>query len=90
MISLAFDAAEKQIREGTASSQLLTHFVKLGSMREDVEKQRLEAEVKLLHKKIETMESSVRVEALMDEALKAFRGYSGNPDPEDEYDIYEP
>jgi len=82
MISLAMDAAEKQILDGTASSQLLTHFVKLGSQREVKEQKRLELEAKLLEKKAETMETAERVEILMQDALKAFRGYQGENNDE--------
>lgn len=77
LISLAVDLAEKQIREGTASSQVVSHFLKLGSTRERLEQQRLEREVDLLVKKAEGMESAKRVEALYTEALDAMRTYAG-------------
>lgn len=84
MISLAVDLAEKQLQEGTASSQVITHYLKLGSMREKLERERLEEENKLLRAKTKAVESAEEVKALYEEALKAMRNYSGRGDP-DEY-----
>ena len=64
MVSAAIDLAEKQIRQGTASSQVITHFLKLGSTRERLEQQRLEHENELTRVKIEALESQKRVEEL--------------------------
>lgn len=84
LISLAVDLAEKQLQEGTASSQVITHYLKLGSMREKLERERLEEENKLLRAKAEAIRSAKRSEELMQEAIAAFRNYSGQGDP-DEY-----
>lgn len=78
LISAATDLAEKQIRNGTASSQVITHFLKLGSTRERLEQQRLEHENELTRVKIEAIESQKRVEELYLEALQAMRSYSGD------------
>lgn len=78
MISLATDLAEQQIREGTASSQVISHFLKLGSTRERLEQQRLEHENELTRVKIEQIESQQRVEELYTEAIKAMRSYAGD------------
>jgi hypothetical protein len=82
------DLAEQQIRDGSASAQVITHFLKLGSSRERLEQSRLEHEIALAETKRENMESERRTEALMKEALDAFRNYSGTSDtePEQEYD----
>lgn len=86
LVSLSHDVAERQMRDGTASSQVITHFLKLGSSREKLEQERLEHENELLQVKKEAIESQKRVEELYMEALGAMRAYSGNPDPEeDEY-----
>ena len=77
MVSHAIDLAERQIIEGTASSQVITHFLKLGSTRERLEQQRLEHENELTRVKIEALESAKRVEELYMEALSAMRSYSG-------------
>lgn len=85
LVSQAMDLAEKQIRNGTASSQVVTHFLKLGSTRERLEQQRLEHENELTRVKIEALESQKRVEELYLEALSAMRSYSGdlpNPEPD--------
>jgi hypothetical protein len=78
MVSLAIDLAERQIKDGSASSQVITHFLKLGSTREQLEQQRLEHENELTRVKIEALESQKRVEELYKEALNAMRLYSGN------------
>lgn len=83
MISLAVDLAEKQLQEGTASSQVITHFLKLGSTKQQLEKQKLEEENKLLRAKTENIQSMGRIEELYEEAINAMRNYSGQGDPDD-------
>lgn len=77
MIALAVDLAEKHLREGTASSQVLTHYLKLGSTREQLEQERLKHENELFQAKIEAMASVKRVEELYATALDAMRSYAG-------------
>lgn len=90
MIALAVDQAERQLEEGTASSQVITHYLKLGSSREKLEQERLMRENELLAVKKETLESAQRIEGLMTEALNAFRSYSpstgGPAEIEEHYD----
>lgn len=87
LISLAVDLAEKQLREGTASSQVISHYLKMGSPRERKEREKLDREVALLGAKQEQIESAQRVEVLYAEALNAMRAYSGQPPiSEDEYE----
>ena len=86
MVSKAIDLAEKQIKAGTASSQVITHFLKLGSTRERLEQQRLEHENELTRVKIEALESQKRVEELYMEALQAMRSYAGDLPPQDDED----
>jgi hypothetical protein len=81
LVSQAVDLAEKQIRSGTASSQVITHFLKLGSTRERLEQERLEHENELTRVKIEALESQKRVEELYMEALTAMRSYTGDVPP---------
>lgn len=81
--SLAYDLAEEQIRERTASSQVITHFLKAGSMRERLEQERMRHEVELMQVKKEQLEGQKRVEELYVSALEAMRSYSGfGPSPE--------
>jgi hypothetical protein len=78
IVSDAYDLAERQIRDGTASAQVITHFLKLGSSRERLEQSRLENENLLLAAKIEQMAAQRQVADLYVEALSAMRTYSGN------------
>ena len=82
LISLAVDLAEKQLAEGTASSQVITHYLKLGSTKETLEKDKLKTENELLKAKTEALKSAQSVEALYKEALSAMRHYSGHTDDE--------
>ena len=87
LIALAIDRAEQQIRDGTASSQVLVHYLKLGSTRERVERQLLEQKMELEAVKAEAIKSQKRVEELYAGALNALRKYSGQNDSDgDEYD----
>lgn len=88
LISAAHDLAERQIREGTASAQVLTHFLKLGSSRERLEQERLAHENQLTQAKIKDLEERASVEALYRDALNAMSSYQGRETaPEmDDYD----
>lgn len=83
MISLAVDLAEQQLRDGTASSQVITHYLKLGSTKERIEKEILEKQKDLITAKTEQLQSQKRVEALYSEALAAMRNYAGQGGPVD-------
>ena len=78
LVSHAVDLAERQLLEGTASSQVITHFLKLGSTRERLEQERLQRENLLLSAKVDQIASGKRVEELYESALKAMREYSGH------------
>lgn len=82
MISLAVDLAEKQLREGTASAQVITHYLKLGSTKDKIEKEILEEQKKLIQAKTDALESAKRVEELYSNALSAFKKYAGAEDDE--------
>ena len=84
LISLAVDLAEKQLIEGTASSQVISHYLKLGSTKERLEKEKLEEENKLLRARTEALQSAKRIEELYSNAISAMRKYSGRDDPDDE------
>lgn len=80
MVRLAVELAEQQLLAGTASSQVITHYLKLGTTRERLEKERLVEENKLLRAKTESIKSEAKREELMQDAIKAFRRYSGQDD----------
>lgn len=83
MISLAMDLAEQQLRDGTASSQLITEFVKRGSTKARLEKEMLEEQRKLMEAKTQNLQSAQRIEELYAEAIKAMRNYGGHDEPDD-------
>lgn len=91
LISLSMDAAERQIREGTASSQVITHFLKLGSEKERLEREKLKEENKLLKAKTESLEASKVSKQLYEEAIAAMSTYKGlsNNNDGDDYDEYD-
>lgn len=90
LVALAFDLVEKRIREGNATSQETTHFLKLGSSREILEQERLRNENLMTQAKIDQLASQARVEELYSKALNAMRTYAGHePDPEPEDEIPE-
>lgn len=84
LIALAVDLAEKQLLKGTASSQVITHYLKLGSTKDQIEKEILIEQKKLITAKTEAIQSSKKVEELYKNALNAMRSYSGNGEANDE------
>jgi len=82
LANAAYDLAEEQITSGTASSQVITHFLKMGSTRERLEQERMRHEVELMEVKKEQLQQQTRIEELFVNAIDAMRGYSGR-DPEE-------
>ena len=77
LVSLAVDLAEQHLRDGTASSQVITHYLKLGSTKERIEKEILEKQKELIEAKTQSLQSAQRIEELYSNALNAMRNYSG-------------
>lgn len=77
LVSLAVDLAEKQLMEGTASSQVITHYLKLASSKYRLEAEKLRQENRLLQAKTESLESAKNIESMYKEAMAAFRSYQG-------------
>lgn len=85
LVSIAFDLVEKRLRDGSATSQETTHFLKLGSSREYLEQERLRNENLMTQAKIDQLASQKKVEELYGKALNAMRAYSGQEsEPENE------
>lgn len=84
LVSLAINLAEQQLRDGTASSQVITHYLKLGSQKERLEREKLQRENELLKAKTDSIASAKRTEELYENALRAMREYSGHGD--DDFD----
>ena len=90
MIAVAVDLAEKQLIEGTASSQVITHYLKLATTKEKIEREILEKQKELIVAKTENLQSAKRIEELYSNALKAMQNYSGQTcsmedDEDDDY-----
>jgi len=86
LIALAMDRAEEKLLDGTASSQMIVHFLKLGTTKERLEKDMMEEQKKLLKAKTEAIESQKRVEELYAQALAAMKSYSGHDGEIEEFD----
>lgn len=88
LISQSLNLIERQIEDGSVSSTVLAIYAKAGTERDRLEKERLRNENAVLRKKVETMEAAVDVKNLMEDALAAFKGYSGRIIDTDEGDEY--
>lgn len=76
MVALAHNLARQQLLDGTASSQIITHYLKIGSTREKLEKEILEKKKDVMDAQIKEIESSEDVKKMMEEAMNAFKGYA--------------
>ena len=83
LVALAVDLAEKQLLEGTASSQVITHYLKLGSTKEKIEKEILEKQKELIEAKTKAYQSADEIKELYANALAAMRNYSGQGELDD-------
>lgn len=78
LISLAYDVAEQRLRDGSATSQEVVHFLRLGSTKSKEELEKLKSENELLRAKTEAIETAKNIESLYKEAIEAMKTYSGN------------
>lgn len=83
LVALAMDRAEEQLRNGTASSQVIAHFLKIGSTKYELENARLVEENKMLRAKTEALESQKELKVVYEEALRAMRNYAGYGESEE-------
>lgn len=86
LINLAMDLAEQKLRDGTASSQLISHFLKLATTKEELENERLRADLKLSEAKVKQIEESSNRSDIYNKAIEAFRSYAVAFVDEDEDD----
>lgn len=86
LINLAMDVAEKMLRNGTATSQIITHFLRLATVREQLENERLRSDLKLAEAKIQQITSQEDIKELYSKALEAMKSYSGGYSSEDDWD----
>lgn len=85
LINLSMELAERQLRDGTASAQVITHYLKLGSTREDLEQSRLKNEVELLKARVSQIGSADDTKQLIKDALEAMVSYTGQ-EPRHDYE----
>ena len=85
LISYAVDLAEKQLREGTASSQVITHYLKLASVKEQLEREKIRQEIELQKAKTKALASDEEIKAMYKDAIEAMKKYSGYGDRDDDY-----
>ena len=89
MISHAFDLAEKQMLEGTASSSVIVHYLKLATQRETLEREKLQRENELLQARVESLRQGEDIKALYENAIRSMRAYSGQEELlDDEEEIF--
>jgi hypothetical protein len=93
LISKSLNLIERQIDDGSVSSTVLSIYAKAGTERDRLEKEKMGEEIVVLKKKVETMQSAVDMKNLMEDAVNAFKGYSGqrldDDDDDDEDDYYD-
>lgn len=83
MTALAMKLARQQLLDGTASSQVITHFLKLGTERARLEKEKIIRENKLLDVKASAIENTQRTDELFEKAIEAMKRYNGQSDDYD-------
>lgn len=86
LIALAIDRAEEKLLDGTASNQLILHFLKLGTEREKLEREKLESENELLRAKTNAIESDKNLDGLYRDVIASIMSYRGDDNEDDEYD----
>lgn len=80
LIAATYELAKQQIADGSVSSQTMSHFLKMGSSREEAERAKLRSENSLLQARVDNLQSMISQESIAAEAIKAFKAYSGNED----------
>lgn len=77
LVALSYDVAEKQLREGKASSQVITHFLKLGTAQSELELEKIRHENALLEAKAQAIESQEKTDQKYEEVIAAIKKYAG-------------
>ena len=83
LISLAEDLAERQLLEGTASSQVIVHYLKMGTARYELEQEKIKRDIQLQEAKTTQIKSAEETRAMVEDAIRAMKRYSGNGEPDD-------
>lgn len=82
LIALSYRQAEQQLIEGTASSQIVTHFLKLGTRKADLELEQAKLQNRLLEEKILSEQSSIEINKMFTQVMEALKVYNGDPEAE--------
>lgn len=88
LINLAIDLAEKQLRDGSATSQVITHFLKLATVREQLENEKLKSDLKVAEAKINQIKEQANIKELYEKAMIAMKSYSGEQDVDCHEDLF--
>lgn len=85
MIGLAMNLVEQRLRDGTATSQETTFWLRLAAQREQdaINREMMEKQMALMEAKIQSLQASDRMEQLITDAMEAFKRYSGYSDDDD-------
>ena len=84
--NLAMNLAEEKLRNGTASSQIICHFLNLATEKAELDREKVRADVKLQNAKVDAIESQKQTEEMYAKAIAAMQRYQGHMD--DSYDDY--
>lgn len=84
MISLAFDQAELQLREGVAPAPVVVHYLKLATENAKLEREQIRLKNQLLIKQADQIDQVAKLEELYEEAIGAMRTYQGHTEPEEQ------
>jgi uncharacterized protein involved in exopolysaccharide biosynthesis len=76
LVSLALEQAEKELREGTASSQIITHFLKIATTRDQIELEKIQLEKELLSERIRSEQSHQNLETMFANVISALKSYT--------------
>jgi hypothetical protein len=76
LVNLAVSLAEKQLIDGTASPSVISHYLKISSKRESLEREILEKQSKLIEAKAYSITKDAEVEQLAKAAIEAMKNYN--------------
>ena len=76
-IALSYELAKKRLVEGTATSAEIVHFLKLGSMKEQLDEELIRKDMALKDAKIESLQTNKQIEEMFSEAMRYMSRYQG-------------
>ncbi len=80
LVNLAMNLAEQKLRDGTASSQIICHFLDLATEKAKLEQEKIRADVKLRDAQVDSLESQKTSEELYGKVIQALKRYKGLSD----------